>query len=128
MGGDASRTPFALHIDSADVPPLVVASTSRRVCQRTGEIGRSHRRTWMSGQTYLAEASLSGGDYGVVVVVAVVALAALAVGYVLLKEVLAAGQGTAKMQDIAKAVQEGAAAYLKRQRNTLSIFGVVVFL
>jgi K(+)-stimulated pyrophosphate-energized sodium pump len=82
----------------------------------------------MSGQTYLAEASLSGGDYGVVVVVAVVALAALAVGYVLLKEVLAAGQGTAKMQDIAKAVQEGAAAYLKRQRNTLSIFGVVVFL
>jgi K(+)-stimulated pyrophosphate-energized sodium pump len=60
-------------------------------------------------------------------VVAVIALAALAVGYVLLKEVLAAGQGTAKMQDIAKAVQEGAGAYLKRQRNTLSIFGVVVF-
>ncbi|MET0233927.1 MAG: sodium-translocating pyrophosphatase [Kibdelosporangium sp.] len=82
----------------------------------------------MSGQYHLAEASLSGGDYGVVVVVAVVALAALAVGYVLLKEVLAAGQGTAKMQDIAKAVQEGAAAYLKRQRNTLMIFGVVVFL
>jgi K(+)-stimulated pyrophosphate-energized sodium pump len=81
----------------------------------------------MSGQ-YLAEASLSGGDYGVVVVVAVVALAALAVGYVLLREVLAAGQGTAKMQDIAKAVQEGAAAYLKRQRNTLLIFGTVVFL
>jgi K(+)-stimulated pyrophosphate-energized sodium pump len=82
----------------------------------------------MSGQYHLAEASLSGGDYGVVVVVAVVALAALAVGYVLLKEVLAAGQGTAKMQDIAKAVQEGAAAYLKRQRNTLLIFGSVVFL
>jgi K(+)-stimulated pyrophosphate-energized sodium pump len=82
----------------------------------------------MSGQYHLAEASLSGGDYGVVVVVAVVALAALAVGYVLLKEVLAAGQGTAKMQDIAKAVQEGAAAYLKRQRNTLMVFGVVVFL
>jgi K(+)-stimulated pyrophosphate-energized sodium pump len=82
----------------------------------------------MSGQYHLAEASLSGGDYGVVVVVAVVALAALAVGYVLLKEVLAAGQGTAKMQDIAKAVQEGAAAYLKRQRNTLLVFGSVVFL
>jgi K(+)-stimulated pyrophosphate-energized sodium pump len=81
----------------------------------------------MSGQ-YLAEASLSGGDYGVVVVVAVVALAALGVGYFLLKEVLAAGQGTAKMQDIAKAVQEGAAAYLKRQRNTLLVFGTVVFL
>ncbi|GLY68607.1 sodium-translocating pyrophosphatase [Amycolatopsis taiwanensis] len=78
---------------------------------------------------FLAEGlELSGGDYGVVAVVAVVALAALAVGYVLLREVLAAGQGTPKMQEIAKAVQEGAAAYLKRQRNTLSIFGVVVFL
>ncbi|WAL66086.1 sodium-translocating pyrophosphatase [Amycolatopsis cynarae] len=78
---------------------------------------------------FLAEGlKLSGGDYGVVAVVAVVALAALAIGFVLLKEVLAAGQGTPKMQEIAKAVQEGAAAYLKRQRNTLSVFGVVVFL
>ncbi len=79
---------------------------------------------------FLAEGgiTLSGGDYTIVGVVAVVALAALVIGYVLLKEVLAAGQGTAKMQDIAKAVQEGAIAYLKRQRNTLAIFGVIVFL
>ncbi len=77
---------------------------------------------------YLAEGPpLTGGDRGVVVVVAVIALAALAVGYVLLKEVLAAGQGTSKMQEIAKAVQEGANAYLKRQRNTLLIFGAIVF-
>jgi K(+)-stimulated pyrophosphate-energized sodium pump len=77
---------------------------------------------------YLAEGPpLTGGDRGVIVVVAVIALAALAVGYVLLKEVLAAGQGTSKMQDIAKAVQEGAGAYLKRQRNTLLIFGIIVF-
>jgi K(+)-stimulated pyrophosphate-energized sodium pump len=78
---------------------------------------------------FLAEGlTLSGGDYTIVGVIAVVALAALAIGYVLLKEVLAAGQGTAKMQDIAKAVQEGAAAYLKRQRNTLAVFGAIVFL
>ncbi|MGW6449005.1 sodium-translocating pyrophosphatase [Lentzea sp. NPDC055074] len=77
---------------------------------------------------FLAEGlELSGGDRGVVAVVAVVALAALAVGYVLLKEVLAAGQGTDKMQDIAKAVQEGAAAYLNRQFRTLGIFVVIVF-
>jgi K(+)-stimulated pyrophosphate-energized sodium pump len=77
---------------------------------------------------YLAEGPpLTGGDRGIVVVVAVIALAALAVGYVLLKEVLAAGQGTSKMQDIAKAVQEGAGAYLKRQRNTLLVFGSIVF-
>ncbi|CAM3051879.1 sodium-translocating pyrophosphatase [Saccharomonospora xinjiangensis] len=79
---------------------------------------------------FLAEGSmeLSGGDYGIVAVVAAVALAALVIGYLLLKEVLAAGQGTQKMQEIAKAVQEGAAAYLNRQRNTLAIFGVIVFL
>jgi K(+)-stimulated pyrophosphate-energized sodium pump len=78
---------------------------------------------------FLAEGlTLSGGDYTIVGVIAVVALAALVVGYVLLKEVLAAGQGTAKMQDIAKAVQEGAAAYLNRQRNSLVVFGVIVFL
>ncbi len=77
---------------------------------------------------FLAEGlELSGGDQGLVAVVAVVALAALAVGYVLLREVLAAGQGTAKMQDIAKAVQEGAAAYLNRQFRTLAIFVVIVF-
>ncbi|ASR38382.1 sodium-translocating pyrophosphatase [Prauserella marina] len=79
---------------------------------------------------FLAEGSpeLSGGDYGIVAVVAVVALSALVIGYFLLKEVLAAGQGTEKMQEIAKAVQEGAAAYLNRQRKTLAVFGVLVFL
>src|SRR4051795_13522657 len=81
----------------------------------------------MSPQFLAESITLSGGGYTIVGVVAVVALAALVIGYVLLKEVLAAVQGTAKMQDIAKAVQEGAAAYLKRQRNTLAIFGVIVF-
>ena len=69
---------------------------------------------------------LTGGDYhrGVVAVVAIIALA---VAVVLRKEVLAAGQGTAKMQEIAKAVQEGAAAYLNRQFRTLGVFAVIVF-
>ncbi|HYZ08605.1 MAG TPA: sodium-translocating pyrophosphatase [Pseudonocardiaceae bacterium] len=70
---------------------------------------------------------LSVGDYTVVGVVAAVALAALAVGAVLMREVLAAGEGTAKMQDIGKAVQEGASAYLNRQFRTLAPFVVVVF-
>jgi K(+)-stimulated pyrophosphate-energized sodium pump len=72
--------------------------------------------------------TLSGGDRGVVAVVAIVALAALVVGYILLKEVLATGQGTSRMQEIAKAVQEGATAYLNRQFRTLAIFAVIVFL
>ncbi|MBO0839206.1 MAG: sodium-translocating pyrophosphatase [Sciscionella sp.] len=82
----------------------------------------------MSRQILADGITLSGGDYSVVIVVALVALAALAVGYVLLKGVLAAGQGTTKMQDIGKAVQEGASAYLNRQRSTLTIFGGIVFL
>ncbi|MEV0082137.1 sodium-translocating pyrophosphatase [Saccharopolyspora sp. NPDC050642] len=71
---------------------------------------------------------LAGADYVVVGAVMVIALAALAFGYVLIKEVLSAGQGTAKMQDIAKGVQEGASAYLSRQFRTLAIFAVIVFL
>src|SRR5690606_32438637 len=74
----------------------------------------------MSVSTLAAsDLTLAGGDYAIVGVVAVVALAALAIGFVLLREVLAAGEGTSKMQDIGRAVQEGAAAYLNRQFRTL---------
>ena len=65
---------------------------------------------------------LSVGDYTVVGVVAAVALAALAVGAVLMREVLSAGEGTPKMQEIGRAVQEGATAYLNRQFKTLVPF------
>src|SRR6516225_4751046 len=71
--------------------------------------------------------SVTGSNLTLVVVVAVVALLALAVAGVLVREVLAASQGTAKMQEISKAVQEGAAAYLRRQFRTLGIFVFIVF-
>ncbi|WP_028927166.1 sodium-translocating pyrophosphatase [Pseudonocardia acaciae] len=71
---------------------------------------------------------LSGSDRTVVCVVAVVALAALVIGFVLRKEVLAAGQGTERMQEIGRAVQEGASAYLNRQFRTLGVFGAIVCL
>ena len=62
-----------------------------------------------------------------VIVVLVIALLALAVAGWLVREVLAASQGTPKMQEIAKAVQEGAAAYLRRQFKTLGVFVVLIF-
>src|SRR4051812_32403827 len=84
----------------------------------------------MSGLSLPAQASsevnLAGGDLSLVVVVGVVALLALAVAGVLVREVLAAGQGTEKMQEIAHAVQEGALAYLKRQFRTVGIFVVLI--
>src|SRR6202161_2033103 len=71
--------------------------------------------------------SVSGSNLTWVVVVGVVALLALAVAALLVREVLAASQGTERMQEIAKAVQDGAAAYLRRQFRTLGIFVVVIF-
>jgi K(+)-stimulated pyrophosphate-energized sodium pump len=71
--------------------------------------------------------SVSGSNLTWVVIVAVVALLALGVAGVLVREVLAASQGTQKMQDIARAIQEGAAAYLRRQFRTLSVFVVIIF-
>ncbi|HKB30695.1 MAG TPA: sodium-translocating pyrophosphatase [Streptosporangiaceae bacterium] len=70
--------------------------------------------------------TLSGGNLTLVVVVAVIALLALAVAGWLVRNVLAAGQGTEKMQEISRAVQEGAAAYLRRQFRTLSVFVVLI--
>ena len=70
---------------------------------------------------------LSGGNLTTVVVVAIIALAALGVAAVLVREVLAASEGTPKMKEIAGAIQEGASAYLTRQFKTLAIFAAIVF-
>ncbi|ARF56666.1 sodium-translocating pyrophosphatase [Streptomyces gilvosporeus] len=77
--------------------------------------------------SYLAAPSLTSGNRAIVLVIAVVALAALAVAAVLVRQVLAAGEGTDSMKKIAAAVQEGAKAYLARQLRTLGVFAVVVF-
>ncbi|MGH3265251.1 MAG: sodium/proton-translocating pyrophosphatase, partial [Trebonia sp.] len=76
----------------------------------------------------IAEPGISSGEHVVVVVIGLIAIAALAFAYLLVREVLKADQGTPKMQEIAKAVQEGARAYLNRQFRTLAVFSVIVFI
>ena len=70
---------------------------------------------------------VTGANLTWVVVIAVIALLALAVAGWLVRDVLAASQGTEKMQEIAKAIQEGAGAYLRRQFKTLGVFVVAIF-
>lgn len=70
---------------------------------------------------------VSGNNLTYVYVILGISLLALAIAYALRAQVLAQGEGTAKMQDIATAIQEGAAAYLARQFKTLSVFVAIVF-
>jgi K(+)-stimulated pyrophosphate-energized sodium pump len=71
--------------------------------------------------------AITRGQRGFLFVILALAVLALIYAYVLVREVLKADQGTEKMQEISKAVQEGAAAYLNRQFRTLAVFSVIVF-
>ena len=87
----------------------------------------------MSGLPLAAEGSvdatvdLSGSNLTFVVIVGVIAVIALAMGMMFRRQVLAAGEGTENMQTIARAVQEGASAFLTRQFKTLGVFAILAF-
>ena len=70
---------------------------------------------------------VSGNNLTYVYVILGISLLAIAIAYALRAQVLAQSEGTAKMQEIATAIQEGAAAYLARQFKTLSVFVAIVF-
>ena len=81
-------------------------------------------------QAFAATTSIvevTGNNLTIAYIVLGVALVALAIAYGLRAQVLAQSEGTAKMREIAEAVQEGAAAYLTRQFRTLSYFVAIVF-
>ncbi len=73
------------------------------------------------------DVSLTGSNAVIIGVVALIAVLALGVAALLVREVLAADEGTPNMKTIGAAVQEGASAFLSRQFKTLAIFAVVVF-
>ena len=74
-----------------------------------------------------SDIAITGSNQTLVLVVAVISALALVMALVFRREVLAFGEGTEKLQEIAKAVQEGAAAYLARQFKTLAVFVVLIF-
>lgn len=63
------------------------------------------------------------------VIIAIVAsVISIAYGLVLIQSILKKNAGSERMQEIAKAIQQGAKAYLNRQYKTIAMIGVVVFI
>ncbi|WP_375477428.1 sodium-translocating pyrophosphatase [uncultured Jatrophihabitans sp.] len=87
----------------------------------------AHHLSTTAGSVVRALPGITSGQRGFVFVILALAVLALIYSYVLVREVLAADTGTANMQEISKAVQEGAAAYLNRQFRTLGVFSIIVF-
>jgi K(+)-stimulated pyrophosphate-energized sodium pump len=59
-------------------------------------------------------------------VILLISLVALAFAYYLVREVLAAPEGSPKMREIARSIQIGAKAYLNRQFRTVAVFMAIL--
>src|SRR5579871_3965077 len=68
--------------------------------------------------------TLSGGDKAILWLVIACGLIGIVSGVILARGVLAADAGSARMREIAKAIQEGAEAFLKRQFRTIVLIVV----
>jgi K(+)-stimulated pyrophosphate-energized sodium pump len=76
--------------------------------------------------SFMTDPKFSTGERIALWVVLGVAFAGLAYALMLVKQVMSAGTGTKRMQDIAEAIREGANAYLKKQLTTVAFLIVVL--
>jgi K(+)-stimulated pyrophosphate-energized sodium pump len=74
-----------------------------------------------------AEVEFGSGETLALFAIMAVCLLALVVAVILVRQVLRADQGTDKMREIARAIQEGSRAYLNRQFRTVAVFVVLLF-
>src|SRR5213592_4321682 len=70
--------------------------------------------------------NLAGGEWFWLILSAATAILAIVIGFVLRQGVLAADEGTPTMIEIARAIQVGAMAYLRRQFKTIAIIVIPV--
>ena len=98
---------------------LAYAAATAPLASRSGVCDGWPERNNEEGKTRMSAAQL---------LIIACGLAALVYGLITSRQVLAADAGTARMQEISAAVQEGARAYLNRQYTTIGIVGVVILI
>ncbi|CUU37750.1 MAG: sodium-translocating pyrophosphatase [Armatimonadetes bacterium] len=85
---------------------------------------------WSSTGVFAAEAvqlpPFGSQEYLILAIVLGMAFVALGYGFYLMRWTLAQDPGTPKMQEVAKAIQDGANAYLKRQISTMIWFVLAI--
>lgn len=80
-----------------------------------------------AGEGQVQDIKLEATEWVILVCVLGAALVAIALAFVLTRMILAEDAGSPKMQEIAKAIQEGAQAYLNRQIKTISVMVLLLF-
>jgi K(+)-stimulated pyrophosphate-energized sodium pump len=94
--------------------------------QAPGNSGPGHTSWQPFG--FLVEPQYSWFERIALILNVVIALAGLGYAALLVKEVISADTGTPRMQEIARAVREGANAYLRRQFTTVGVLIVILTL
>jgi K(+)-stimulated pyrophosphate-energized sodium pump len=109
-----------MNMLSRSVPPQ-----RRRTAAKTGLLGLGTLLGLLAsmpahaGEAISLPRDLNPSEVTLLLVVFVFALVSLAYGGYLVKKVMAVDEGTPAMRDVARAIQEGAMAYLNRQIGTM---------